>query len=564
MECRYSNVARSAFKARGDRREYNVYIETDSVEAAWPEIPDWPLSPQLGPLFVSLEIALKILDDTLDAVGSRTYLNDAAKADVVVAAVGSLLTLIADIAFERRVPLKQPEVLFGSPSEGAAWHSALTKLNRVGNGARLEAELRSRHDLAVKALGFGLWSASDDSGPRIFDWDRWVRPGVAHGLYAPDRRQLYTEDPIFVRVHQVCEGILEAMLVELDKVEACLFKADHREAERHVLMAARFMRPFERTISLLGEMSQLDYAPLRVALRDASGIQSARAQGRKQVVEDHFWLFRQQLKRAGLDCFVVLANHSEYVQEYRLLQAFKTLGRAVNESMSHHAHLVQNTLGSTVIGTVGFRIMSLGEIAALPLLRDLTGALDWLTLWTALRFAEHSGRVIHEQEIEHGAADKYSYSLPVEPCDSTLMTATTGKYFDAILEHRKEEWKGLFAESPHFEDPRGTKPYVSEWNLDVFFRNFQKLFPKMLAVEHTIVEQGDNNQRVAWQMEAESFLRKMTVRFSGTETFHFDPDGRIRVAFADWQPAALADELMQRHRASLLTSVMCRQAGGRP
>ena len=67
-------------------------------------------------------------------------------------------------------------------------------------------------------------------------------------------------------------------------------------------------------------------------------------------------------------------------------------------------------------------------------------------------------------------------------------------------------------------------------------------------------EQGDNHQKVAWQMEAESFLRKMTVRFGGTETFHFDPDGRIRVAFADWQPAALADELMQRRRASLRAS----------
>ena len=54
------------------------------------------------------------------------------------------------------------------------------------------------------------------------------------------------------------------------------------------------MKPFERTISLLDEMRQLEHAPLRVALRDASGIQSARAQGRKSVVEDHFWLFQQQ------------------------------------------------------------------------------------------------------------------------------------------------------------------------------------------------------------------------------------------------------------------------------
>ena len=86
-------------------------------------------------------------------------------------------------------------------------------------------------------------------------------------VYAMDRRQRYIEDAIFVRVHQVCERILEALLVELDKIEAALFKADYPRAERHVLMASRFSKPFEATINLLGEMSQIDYSPLRVALR---------------------------------------------------------------------------------------------------------------------------------------------------------------------------------------------------------------------------------------------------------------------------------------------------------
>ena len=181
-------------------------------------------------------------------------------------------------------------------------------------------------------------------------------------------------------------------------------------------------------------MSQLDYAPLRVALRDASGIQSARAQARKSVVDDHFWLFRQQLKHRGLDCFVVLANHVEFTPEYRLLQAFKTLAKTINESMSHHAHLVQNVLGATVIGTAGFRILSLGDIAARPLLPNLTTALDSLTLWTNLAFAGHSGIVIHEQECEHGSADKYDYVLPTARCDPARMAATVDKYFGAIRE----------------------------------------------------------------------------------------------------------------------------------
>ena len=237
--------------------------------------------------------------------------------------------------------------------------------------------------------------------------------------------------------------------------------------------------------------------------------------------------------------------------EHRLLQAFKTLAKTINESMSHHAHLVQNVLGTTVIGTAGFRILSLGEIAAQPLLRDLAAALDSLTLWTNLAFTEHSGIVIHEQEREHGTAGKYEYRLPTARCDPARMTATVARYFDAIREQKKGDWKALFAESPHFEDPKGTKPYVTEWNLDVFFRNFIKLFPKVLSAEHEIVEQGDNHLEVTWTLEAECFLNRFPVRFSGSETFYFDPEGRIEVAFDEWDSAALAAEIMQRHRAAL-------------
>ncbi len=541
----------SPYDARGDHREYNVYIETARVEEVWPRMAGWPLAAQIGPLLVSLEVALKILEDTLDETGTRAYINDAAKVDVVAASVAAIFTLIADVAFEHGAGVEPPrEGFFGPPSKESAWSRVNRKLSRVANGARIKATLRSRHDLAVRALGFQLGLVRTRSRPGL-DYDKWVRPDAAHGLYTPDRRRRYVEDPIFVRVHQVCEGILEAMLVELNQVEALLFKADYAAAERHVLLASRFMKPFERTVSMLGEMSQLDYAPLRVALRDASGIQSARAHARKSFVDDHFWLFRQQLKHRGLDCFVVLANQVEFMPEYRLLQAFKTLGKAVNESMSHHAHLVQNVLGDTVIGTAGFRILTLGEIAARPILPHLASALDSLTLWTNLEFAEHSGIVIHEQEREHGVAGKYDYQLPTAPCDPARMKATVEKYFEAILKHKKEPWKALFAESPHFESVRGTKPYISEWNLDVFFRNFQKLFPKVLGTEYEIAEQGENHVIAAWTLDAECFLNHMVVRFSGMETFYFDPEGRIEVVYDEWDRAALAADIMQRHRAAL-------------
>ncbi len=131
------------------------------------------------------------------------------------------------------------------------------------------------------------------------------------------------------------------------------------------------------------------------------------------------------------------------------------------------------------------------------------------------------------------------------------MVETAGKYFGAIRENDKEEWKRLFSESPHFEDPKGTKPYVSEWNLDVFFRNFEKLFPKVKEVEHGVVGYGSNHLTVQWRISAESFLNRMDACFGGTETFYFNQEGRILVAVAEWQPGALAQDLMRRYRLAL-------------
>ncbi len=197
-----SDFRRSAFAAGDDRREYNVYIETARVENAWPEIPEWPLSNQLGPLLVSLEIALKILDDTLDETGNRVYLNDEAKADVVQRSICSLLKLMAEITFERAprdrhgdrdgLSAITPDALFGPPSRESAWRGAIEKLEKVENGDRLRAEIRFYYDLVAEALGFDLGLACTP-GSRGIDYDKWVRPADVHRLYTPDRRRYYVE-----------------------------------------------------------------------------------------------------------------------------------------------------------------------------------------------------------------------------------------------------------------------------------------------------------------------------------------------------------------------------------
>ncbi|MDE0509878.1 MAG: hypothetical protein OXI17_14760, partial [Gammaproteobacteria bacterium] len=64
--------------------DYQFYIRTKQVEQAWPAIPGWPLSSRLGPLLVSFEITLKILQESLDEAAQRLYLNSGQKCEAVV------------------------------------------------------------------------------------------------------------------------------------------------------------------------------------------------------------------------------------------------------------------------------------------------------------------------------------------------------------------------------------------------------------------------------------------------------------------------------------------------
>ena len=549
-------MSRSVFLAADDKREYNVYIETARVERHWPSAPDEPLTWQLGPLLVSLEILLKILDDSLDRDGARSYLLHGRKIEVIVRSVCSLLNATADLLRDQHsagssVVCTAPR---GAKSKASAWFPATAKLGRLRGGAVLCERMRGAYDLVAQGLGIDPGLGEERSGDRHaerLDYDRWVRPEAAHALYFPDRRARYVEDATFVRVHQACEGVLEAMLVELDRAESALFSMDYRQVEARLLGAARFMEPFQDTVRILAEMNQFDYAPLRVALRDASGIQSVRAQNRKAVARDLFWFFEKHLKSRKLDCLVVMAFPAQYPDEHRVLRAFDALGRSISETMSLHAHIVASTLGADVLGTLGFRVLTLGDVAARPLFPVLAASLDRLTLWTSLKYSNHSGRVIEQGERDHGVGAKYQCQLPQEPCDAALMRRGVDRYFAAIRDQDKGEWTGTFVESPHFEDPKGTKPYISEQNLDIFFRNFVKLFPKLHDVAHTVEDAGGNHLRVRWRMVAESFLDVGRVEFTGVETFHFRADGRVAAAFAEWDSAEVADELMERHRAAI-------------
>ena len=449
------------------------------------------------------------------------------------------------------VPSFIPEGIQGPASKESVWGDVLVKLARMSQGERLCEELNLRYQALVEALGFDLGLA----GKSGFDYDKWIKPAHTHALYTPDRRAQYPEDALFVRVHQVCEGLLEAMHVELRDAEQALYQVDYLAAESRVLMTARFARSLDAVLSLLGEMSQTEYAPLRLAQKDINISQSPRWQAGKSIVKDHFWLFIQQLKNYGLDPFLVMVNHREHVVEHRLLQAFKRLSRTMQESLSNHFLLMQNIQGSAKVGNIDPDALSPESAGASPLLPELVKAFDKLTLWTSLKHSAQSGAVIRELEEEQGLTGKYERELPTEPSTRSRMLRTIDRYFESLREGDRNAWISLFSDPPYLEDPKGSQPAVSRQELDLRFRNLRNLFPRIDSCEYQILAEGENSLQVQWTIAGASFLEEIPASVTRDQMFHFDPNGHIRMSIADWNPEALADQLLDQHREAMLDAI---------
>ena len=452
---------------------------------------------------------------------------------------------------DETVEAAEPEGLLGPASGESVWGDVMAKLARMRQGERLCEELNLRYQALVEALGFDLGLA----GEAGFDYDKWIKPAQAHDLYTPDRRNDHPEDALFVRAHQICEGLLEAMHVELRDAEQALYQVDYLRAESRVLMSARFARALDTVLGLLGEMSQTEYAPLRLAQRDINISQSPRWQAGKSMVKDHFWLFIQQLKNYGLDPFLVMVNQSEHVVEHRLLQAFKRLSRTMQESLSNHFLLMQNIQGSAEVGNIDPDAPGLESPGASPLLPELVKAFDKLTLWTSLKHAGQTGAVMRELEEEHGLAEKYQREPPIEPSTRSRMLRTIDRYFETLREGDRDAWIALFSDPPYLEDPKGSNPAVSKQELDLRFRNLRNLFPRIDSCEYQILVEGENSMQVQWTITGASFLEDIPASATRDQIFHFDPTGHIRMTIADWNPEALADLLLDQHREAMLDAI---------
>ncbi len=192
---------------------------------------------------------------------------------------------------------------------------------------------------------------------------------------------------------------------------------------------------------------------------------------------------------------------------------------------------------------------------AAPLLPDLIKAFSQLTLWTSLKHAAQTGSVVSEFDCPPSFEGATEYDSAVNSSRPPGMPRTVELYCSALREGDHETWVGLFHDTPYFEDPKGSRPVDSRRELRSRFDYLRKLFPRIDHCEFQILATGDSHLQVRWTIAGASFLGGIPASASRDQTFHFAADGRIRAAIADWQPQALAKQLLEQHREAMLDAI---------
>ena len=109
------------------------------------------------------------------------------------------------------------------------------------------------------------------------------------------------------------------------------------------------------------------------------------------------------------------------------------------------------------------------------------------------------------------------------------------------VRYKANDWCNLFAEEGYIEDPAGSRPFIGQKELAIFFKGVQRMFAelKMTIVEKTL---AFNSATVKWQAEAVGYNGRK-LYFNGTENFYFNREGQIVAAQVEWDPSVISDQL---------------------
>jgi hypothetical protein len=337
------NVQRSA-----GINPYHSYIRLDQLTPLHERTTDWPGEAHFRCGFAAVEIHLGLMhavtDDQRPFVARQD--RDSHLADSLVEQLGLLARGFAVLP-----PPPASLLTSSSPSASSLLREALPKISADGSwlAHAFEGRLSSLPDWA------GIGAPSSDrflppASDRFLPYDGWIDP---RGLWSRASADPYgAEDLTFRGVHQTFESWFRLVESTLRYGEGLVAGRDWAGAAAVTTYVADVLHFLGTHIRVLDHMNLEEYDPLRVALKSASGAQSAGAASAMIVVNrqyDGYAAARDTTRPISR----ILQDPSRFPDEYRYVNALGRLESAYSDFLHSHyyrAIRVQSRRGLRSLG----------------------------------------------------------------------------------------------------------------------------------------------------------------------------------------------------------------------
>lgn len=346
-----------------------------------------------------------------------------------------------------------------------------------------------------------------------------------------------TEDELFMTVHQISECWFRLAIEELSELLRILEEGQNLTVKnsKYLKHVSDILQYTSSHILMLENMELVDYHPLRVALRGASGGQSQQAYKVFTMAKKVFRAFIGKLTQENLSVLKVLEAPHKFEHFDALIHGFTKLERSLKNFFFQHYMLSSSVIGSESFGSIGKDLIVLTKKFTEPIFKEIDEAKYAFTLKTNFQYGKDAGKLILRKEDFQPIEDQN------HRIESARLNEVIDNYFNAIKRLDSDAWVKLFAGNGYIEDPKGSRPYIGHKELSVFFKGIKRTFTSFnMTIEHK--EIYSNSAQVQWSAQATAYNQK-ELAFRGKEVFHISPQGEILAAQVHWNPAVVAAQL---------------------
>ncbi|NOK59466.1 MAG: hypothetical protein GFH27_549283n74 [Chloroflexi bacterium AL-W] len=522
---------------------YEIYIALQPLAQLWYSESHWPLQTTVMCAFQSIELMLRLIDEV--ATAYATWLFPERRLERLTAVLLDEYRLTARLLKEMTTSdalVFAPAYTDVSPGLETLALLQCTQVQEISDqffilfkDLPFSIGIEEQLNTLRQQKGLGRYPLSDKP---VLDYARIVAPEQVFAN-RPDEF-CGSEEHLFITAHQSieCWMYLVHRLMVVATTEA---KSGHwLAAARHIEHASQCVYMTAEIGELLNLMTLADFQPLRVQLREASGAQSKAVQQLPRLADAAYQPLQDALADEALPMLHVLESPAQYRGYYGYIDALKNFSKQCQDFLFRHYTLTLSVMGTNTLGSLGYRINTMVERAATPLLKDINQAQHDYVIITNFRYGKNSGKIILQREL---AAGYHSMPGRVDGMqDAAILHQRVKDYFHCIETRDGDAWVGLFdQEQGQFCDSPGSKPYVGAKKLHVFIDSVFDTFATIKASLNDLVIEG-NQVSVTWQFDNTTYSGQRVV-YGGVERFTFNDQGSIMSATAIWNPADIARQL---------------------